>query len=88
MLATGGDSALGGEDWDRRMLERLVDEVFDQHRVDLTAIPMAMSRLREACEAAKKALSVDRETADQAAVPRQRSARRADQLRAHADRAS
>ncbi|MDB4955054.1 MAG: Chaperone DnaK [Myxococcales bacterium] len=62
VLATGGDSALGGEDWDRRMLERIVDEVFDQHRVDLIGIPMAMSRLREACEAAKKALSDGRET--------------------------
>ena len=62
VLATGGDTALGGEDWDRRMLERIVDEVFDQYRIDLTGIPMAMSRLREACEAAKKTLSVDRET--------------------------
>jgi molecular chaperone DnaK len=62
VLATGGDSALGGEDWDRRVLERIVDEVFDQYRVDLTAIPMAISRMREAVEAAKKALSVDRET--------------------------
>ena len=62
VLATGGDSALGGEDWDRRVLERIVDEVFDQYRVDLTGIPMAMSRMREAVEAAKKALSVDRET--------------------------
>jgi molecular chaperone DnaK len=62
VLATGGDSALGGEDWDRRVLERLVDEVFDKHRVDLTTIPVAMSRLRDACETAKKALSVDRET--------------------------
>jgi molecular chaperone DnaK len=62
VLATGGDSALGGEDWDRRVLERIVDEVFDTYRVDLTGIPMAMSRLREACETAKKALSVDRET--------------------------
>jgi molecular chaperone DnaK len=44
------------------MKERIVDEVFDQYRVDLTAIPMAMSRMREACENAKKALSVDRET--------------------------
>ncbi|HEX3479373.1 MAG TPA: Hsp70 family protein [Kofleriaceae bacterium] len=61
VLATGGDSALGGEDWDRRVLERLVDEVFDQHRVDLTAIPVALSRLRDACEAAKRTLSVDRE---------------------------
>ena len=62
VLATGGDSALGGEDWDRRMLERIVDEVFDQYRVDLTGIPMAMSRLREACETAKKALSMETET--------------------------
>jgi molecular chaperone DnaK len=61
VLATGGDSALGGEDWDRRVLERLVDEVFDHQRVDLTAIPVALSRLRDAVEAAKKTLSVDRE---------------------------
>ena len=38
VLATGGDTALGGEDWDRRILERIVDEVFDQHRVDLTGV--------------------------------------------------
>ncbi len=62
VLATGGDSALGGEDWDRRLLERIVDEVFDQHRVDLTSVPMAMSRLREACETAKKTLSGTSET--------------------------
>ena len=61
VLATGGDSALGGEDWDRRILERVVDEVFDQYRVDLTTSPMAMSRLKESCEAAKKVLSIDRE---------------------------
>ncbi len=61
VLATGGDSALGGEDWDRRILERIVEDVLDQHRVDLTTIPMALSRLREACEEAKKALSIDRE---------------------------
>jgi molecular chaperone DnaK len=57
VLATGGDTALGGEDWDRRLLERIVDEVFDRYRVDLTTVPVAMSRLREACESAKKALS-------------------------------
>ena len=62
VLATGGDSALGGEDWDRRLLERMVDQAFDEFRIDLTTIPMAMARLRDACEAAKKALSVDRET--------------------------
>ncbi len=62
VLATGGDSALGGEDWDRRILEKLVDEIFDQYRVDLTAIPMAMSRLRESAENAKKQLSTEPET--------------------------
>ncbi len=62
VLATGGDSALGGEDWDRRVIEKLVDEVFDQYRIDLTGIPMGMSRLREAVENAKKMLSVESET--------------------------
>jgi molecular chaperone DnaK len=61
VLATGGDSALGGEDWDRRLVERIADEVFDVHRVDVTSQPLAMGRLKEACEAAKKALSSDRE---------------------------
>ncbi|MEO8549061.1 MAG: Hsp70 family protein [Kofleriaceae bacterium] len=62
VFATGGDTALGGEDWDRRIQERIVDEVFDQYRIDLTGIPMAMSRVREACEAAKKTLSDESET--------------------------
>ena len=62
VLATGGDSALGGEDWDRRVLERIVDEVFDRYRVDLTGVPMALSRLREAAETAKKALASASET--------------------------
>jgi molecular chaperone DnaK len=62
VLATGGDSALGGEDWDRRILERIVDEVFDRYRVDLTGVPMALSRLRDAAETAKKALSASSET--------------------------
>ncbi len=61
VLATGGDSALGGEDWDRRLIERVADEVFDKHRVDITSQPLAMSRLKEACEAAKKQLSADKE---------------------------
>jgi molecular chaperone DnaK len=62
VLATGGDTALGGEDWDRRMVERLADEVFDQHRVDLTSSPLALGRLKEAAENAKKILSASSET--------------------------
>jgi molecular chaperone DnaK len=61
VLATGGDSALGGEDWDRRLIERIADEVFDKHRVDLMSQPLAIGRLKEACEAAKKQLSQDKE---------------------------
>ncbi|MCE9580560.1 MAG: Hsp70 family protein [Deltaproteobacteria bacterium] len=57
VLATGGDTALGGEDWDRRMVERLADEVFDKHRVDITSSSLALGRLKEAAEAAKKQLS-------------------------------
>lgn len=57
VLATGGDTALGGEDWDRRIVERIADEVFDQHRVDLTSSPLALGRLKEAAENAKKILS-------------------------------
>jgi molecular chaperone DnaK len=63
VVATGGDSALGGEDWDRRVLERIADEIHEQHGVDVTGVPMAISRIRDACEAAKKALAVDREAA-------------------------
>ncbi len=57
VLATGGDTALGGEDWDRRIVERIADEVFDQHRIDLTSSPLALGRLKEAAENAKKILS-------------------------------
>ena len=56
VLSTGGDTALGGEDWDRRMVERMADEVFDRHRVDLLQSPVALGRLKEASEAAKKSL--------------------------------
>jgi molecular chaperone DnaK len=62
VLATAGDTALGGDDWDRRLIEKLADEVFDRHRVDLTANPLALGRLKEASEQAKRALTDDRET--------------------------
>jgi len=61
VVATGGDSALGGDDWDRRVLERIAAEIQARHGVNVTELPMAISRIREACEAAKRALSVDRE---------------------------
>ncbi len=60
VMSTDGDSALGGDDWDRRVLEHLVAEIAGKYGVELTADPTAMSRLREACEDAKKALSTER----------------------------
>ncbi len=62
VLATNGDTALGGDDWDRRLIERLADEIFDEHRVDVTASPVALSRLKEASEKAKRILSYEHET--------------------------
>ncbi|MBK9072626.1 MAG: Hsp70 family protein [Myxococcales bacterium] len=63
VLSTGGDTALGGEDWDRRVVETLADEIFDTARVDITTSPVAIGRLREAAEAAKKELSTAKTTA-------------------------
>ena len=83
VLATGGDTALGGEDWDRRIVERLADEVFDSHRVDLTSSPLALGRLREAAEVAKKALSAMPEAQVQLPFLAQDQNGGADQLRAH-----
>ena len=62
VLATNGDTALGGDDWDRVLIEQLVDSVFDQHRVDLGTDPVALGRLKEAAEAAKRSLSSEAST--------------------------
>jgi len=62
VLATNGDTALGGDDWDRRIIERVADDVFDQHRVDVCGVPVALGRLKEAAEKAKRDLTHDRET--------------------------
>jgi molecular chaperone DnaK len=61
VLATGGDSALGGDDWDRRLMERIADQLFNRHRVDVTANPVALGRLKEATERAKQMLTTERE---------------------------
>jgi molecular chaperone DnaK len=62
VLATGGDTALGGDDWDRRLMDRIADEMFDSHRIDLTGQPTALGRLKEAVEESKRALSTAAET--------------------------
>jgi molecular chaperone DnaK len=61
VLATNGDMSLGGDDWDRRIIERIADEIFDEHRIDITATPVALGRLKEAAEQAKFGLATSDE---------------------------
>ena len=57
VLATAGDNELGGDDWDNRIVEWLIDKFKSQNGVDLSKDKMAMQRLREAAEKAKIELS-------------------------------
>src|SRR5690554_4974808 len=54
---TAGDNRLGGDDWDQRIVDHLIKEVKNAEGVDLSKDKIAMQRLREAAEAAKKELS-------------------------------
>ncbi|MGH3684022.1 MAG: molecular chaperone DnaK [Pseudonocardiaceae bacterium] len=55
--ATSGDNHLGGDDWDQRVIDWLVDKFRASHGIDLKKDKMAMQRLREAAEKAKIELS-------------------------------
>jgi L1 cell adhesion molecule like protein len=57
VLATGGNTHLGGEDLDQRMMEHFVKEFKRQHKLDISSNDRAMRRLRTACERAKRTLS-------------------------------
>jgi hypothetical protein len=82
VLATGGDSALGGEDWDRRMVERMADEIFDQLADRPDAEPGRAGPPARGLRGAKKALSVGARDLDAPAVPGPGSGRPAAQPRA------
>lgn len=60
--ATGGDSHLGGEDFDNRIIKYLLSEYKKQEGVDLSKDTLAVQRLKEAAERAKHELSVTQET--------------------------
>ncbi|AES78058.2 putative Heat shock protein 70 family [Medicago truncatula] len=62
VIATAGDTHLGGEDFDNRMLNHLVMEFKRKNKVDIGGNPRALRRLRTACERAKRTLSFDTET--------------------------
>ncbi|MCT1684020.1 molecular chaperone DnaK [Corynebacterium appendicis] len=64
VLATAGDNELGGDDWDQRIVDWLVEKFKSQHGIDLTKDKMALQRLRESAEKAKIELS----SAQQASV--------------------
>ena len=57
VLATSGDNKLGGDDFDERITQYMIDEFKKMEGVDLSGDKMAMQRLREAAEKAKKELS-------------------------------
>ena len=57
MKATAGDTHLGGEDFDNRMVSHFVQEVKRKHRVDISGNARAQRRLRTQCERAKRTLS-------------------------------
>jgi molecular chaperone DnaK len=57
VLATNGDTHLGGDDFDNKLIDWMVSEFKGQNGVDLSSDKMAMQRLKEAAEKAKKELS-------------------------------
>ncbi|PFG27894.1 molecular chaperone DnaK [Corynebacterium renale] len=62
VLATAGDNQLGGDDWDQRIVDWLVEKFKNQNGIDLTKDKMALQRLREAAEKAKIELSASQQT--------------------------
>ncbi|WP_456459085.1 molecular chaperone DnaK [Nitratifractor sp.] len=62
VLATGGDAFLGGDDFDNRLIDYIVEEFKKENGIDLKADIMALQRLKEAAENAKKELSTATET--------------------------
>jgi len=62
VLSTNGDTFLGGEDFDKRLIEFIVDEFKKEQGIDLSKDQMALQRLKEAAEKAKIELSSTEQT--------------------------
>ncbi|HFD80169.1 MAG TPA: molecular chaperone DnaK [Gammaproteobacteria bacterium] len=62
VLSTNGDTFLGGEDFDKRLIDYLADEFQKDQGIDLRGDPLAMQRLKEAAEKAKIELSSAQQT--------------------------
>ncbi len=61
VLSTCGDTFLGGDDFDDRLIDLLADDFSEQHGINLRSDPFALEKLKVAAEGAKKALSVETE---------------------------
>ena len=57
VLSTNGDTHLGGDDWDQKLIDHVAEEFRKKESIDLKKDPMALQRLKEACEKAKCELS-------------------------------
>ena len=55
--AVSGNTRLGGDDWDERLIDYLADKFSDEQGLDIRSDPVSLHRLREACEKAKRELS-------------------------------
>src|SRR3546814_16980968 len=62
VLATNGDTFLGGEDFDKRVIDYLVEEFQKDQGIDLRKDPLALQRLKDAAERAKIELSSSQQT--------------------------
>ena len=62
VLSTAGDNHLGGDDWDQRVIDWMADKFQQENGIDLRKDPMALQRLKEAAENAKKELSSAQQT--------------------------
>ena len=62
VLSTSGDNHLGGDDWDQRVIDWMADKFQAENGIDLRKDPMALQRLKEAAENAKKELSAAQQT--------------------------
>jgi molecular chaperone DnaK len=60
--STNGDTFLGGEDFDQRIVEHLIEAFLSEHQIDLRPDTMALQRLKEAAERAKHELSSTEQT--------------------------
>ena len=58
VLATGGDTFLGGVDFDNRIIDFVLEDFWRQHKIDLAQSPIAMQRVKKGAEAAKIDLSL------------------------------